>query len=367
MNGGRVSALLSRMEGAGGIGTKYQGQTLIRHFGDPAEEYLAATERSAVFDRSHRSRLVVSGRAPGQMLNGILSGQMPRALMESDQGVFSSSATYHAVLTPKGKMLTDLWLILLGDEETSGFLLDVPVAGEEPLLKNFGKLLPPRLAVVEDASDRLATITVVGPDSAEALSDLALGNKVTAEELCGLGEGEWCSIGSPAQSLLVMRTGDVWPEAYSVLGPTDLVTELWGALVVGGAQPAGLGVWSTLRVEAGRPAFGTDMDNKTIPVEAGIENRAIDHTKGCYTGQEVIVRIRDRGHVNRSLKRLELGDMPTPAKGQELFANDGTERPVGWITSAVESPRYGEVLALAYVKQGLETVILDGQEVAVPA
>tara|TARA_Y100001001_G_C7773667_1_gene226288 strand:- start:188 stop:367 length:180 start_codon:yes stop_codon:yes gene_type:complete len=59
--------------------------------------------------------------------------------------------------------------------------------------------------------------------------------------------------------------------------------------------------------------------------------------------------------------------MPTPAKGQELFANDGTERPVGWITSAVESPRYGEVLALAYVKRGLETVILDGQEVAVPA
>jgi len=355
------------MEGAGGIATKYQGQTLIRHFGDPAEEYLAATERLAVFDRSHRSRLVVSGRAPSQMLNGILSGQMPHAPSESDKGVFGGSATYHTVLTSKGKMLTDLWLILLGDEETSGFLLDVPIAGEQSLSTSFDKLLPPRLAAVEDVSERLATITVVGPDSAEALSDLALGKKVTAEKLYELGEGAWRSIGLPEESLLVMRIGDVWPEAYSVLGPTDLVTELWGDLVARGALPAGLGVWSTLRVEAGRPAFGIDMDNKTIPIEAGIDYRAIDHTKGCYTGQEVIVRIRDRGHVNRNLKRLELGDVPTPAKGKELFANDGSDKPVGWITSAVQSPRYGEVLALAYVKQGLETVTLDGREVAVPA
>jgi len=355
------------MEGAGGIVTNYQGQTVVRHFGDPAEEYLAATERFAVFDRSHRSRVIVSGRSPSQMLNGILSGQMPRAFIQSDIGVFGGSATYHAVLTPKGKMLTDLWLTLLGDEETTGFLLDVPVAGEEPLLKSFRKLLPPRFAVVEDASGRLAQITVVGPDSVEALSDLALSKKVTAEKLCELAEGEWFSAGEPAESLVVMRTGEVWPEAYSVLGPTGLITELWGGLVARGAVPAGLGVWSTLRVEASRPAFGSDMNHKTIPIEAGIENRAIDHTKGCYTGQEVIVRIRDRGHVNRNLKRLELGDVPTPPQGKELFANDGTGKSVGWITSAVQSPRYGQVLALAYVKRGLEVVTLDGREIAVPA
>jgi folate-binding protein YgfZ len=124
-------------------------------------------------------------------------------------------------------------------------------------------------------------------------------------------------------------------------------------------------VWSTLRVEAGRPAFGSDMDADTLPPEAGIDRRAIDHTKGCYTGQEVIVRIRDRGHVNRQLRRLELGDVPTPVEGSELLAADGSGKVVGRITSAVQSPRYRGVLALAYVARGVERVLLDGREVNV--
>jgi folate-binding protein YgfZ len=141
---------------------------------------------------------------------------------------------------------------------------------------------------------------------------------------------------------------------------------LWEALVAGGVAHAGLGVWSTLRVEAGRPTFGTDMDEDTIPIEAGIADRAIDHKKGCYTGQEVIVRIRDRGHVNRHLRQLDLGDGPTPAAGVELLSADGSGKVVGRITSAVQSPRRGGVIALAYVARGAESVLLDGREVAVP-
>jgi folate-binding protein YgfZ len=108
------------------------------------------------------------------------------------------------------------------------------------------------------------------------------------------------------------------------------------------------------------------MDADTIPTEAGIDDRAIDHTKGCYTGQEVIVRIRDRGHVNRQLHRLELGDVPTPAAGTELLAADGSAKTVGRVTSAVQSPKHGGVLALAYVARGVDRVLLGGREVAVP-
>jgi folate-binding protein YgfZ len=108
------------------------------------------------------------------------------------------------------------------------------------------------------------------------------------------------------------------------------------------------------------------MDEDTLPPEAGIEDRAIDHEKGCYTGQEVIVRIRDRGHVNRHLTRLELGDVPTPAAGTELRSADGSGKPVGRITSAVQSPKLGGVLALAYVARGAERVLLDGREISVP-
>jgi folate-binding protein YgfZ len=354
------------MERAGAVTSDYHGQTLARHFGDPAGEYDAATRELAVFDRSHRTRLVVRGRAPGQMLKGILTGFMPPPPTALEEGVCGGRFTYHAVLTPKGKMITDLWATLLGDEAEAGYLLDVPVAGREGLLESFGKLLPPRFAAVEDASARTGMLTAVGPRAARALSSLALGLRVEATDLGRLVEGEWRAAGPPEGSPLVQRTTEVWPEAYSVAGPGAAVAALWSSLVEAGARPSGTDVWSTLRVEAGRPVFGTDMDGDTLPPEAGIEDRAIDHTKGCYTGQEVIVRIRDRGHVNKKLRRLELGDVPTPAGGADLLATDGSGKSIGRVTSAVQSPKHGGVVALAYVARGHETVLLDGREIAVP-
>lgn len=329
------------------------GSTPPRHPGDPAAEYEAATHGLAVFDRSHRTRLAVRGRAPGQMLKGVLTGVMPPAPREVAEGVWGGRATYHAVLTPKGRMISDLWATLLGDETEAGYLLDVPAAGRAALLESFTKLLPPRFAAVDDISERTGMITAVGPDAARALSSLALGLRVEAPELGALAEGEWRAAGPPAGSLVVLRTAEVWPEAYSIIGPGSAVAALRESLVEAGARPAGEAVWTTLRVEAGSPAFGIDMDADTIPTEAGVENRAIDHAKGCYTGQEVIVRIRDRGHVNRSLRQLMLGDVPAPHRGAELFV-DGSDTPVGRITSAVQSPRFGQTVALAYVKRGVE-------------
>ena len=366
MTAERVSPIWQAMEVAGGVSADYHGRLLMRHFGDPAASYEAATLAAAVFDRSHRSRLTVTGRAPGQMLDGILTGRMPVAPTECGEGVLGGEATYHAVLTPKGRMICDAWAMLRGDEDSAGFLLDVPVAGVAALLEHFKKFLPPRLALVADVSTDTAMITVVGPHASALLSRLALGLRVGSDELSALTEGDWRLTGSSVpDGLAVIRTDEVWPEAYSVVGPAGAVTALWKAVVAAGARPAGHGVWSTLRVESGRPVFGTDMDETTIPIEAGIHDRAIDYGKGCYTGQEVIIRIRDRGHVNRHLRRLELGDVPTPAEGTELLA-EGSDKVVGRITSAVQSPKYGQTLALAYVRRGLKTVTLEGRAIAVP-
>lgn len=364
--GSRVSPLLAMLEGAGGIVGDYHGHRLVRHFGDPAAEYDSATKGIAVFDRSHRARLTLSGRAPGQMLNGILTGVLPPPPTEVEPGVSGGTATYHAVLTPKGRMITDLWAILPGEEASPGFLLDVPVAGRDALLEHLGRFIPPRLASVEDVSEDQASISVVGPVAASVVSRLAFGLRVDEGWLRESAEGEWRRAGSPEEGLIVVRTREVWPDAWTVYGPTAGVVALWRALVNEGASPAGLGVWSTLRVEAGRPVFGADMDSRTMPPEAGIVERAIDESKGCYTGQEVIVRIRDRGHVNRQLRRLELGDVPAPAKGTELLAADGSGKAVGEVTSAVQSPRFGGVLAFAYVRRGVERVLLDGRELRVP-
>jgi folate-binding protein YgfZ len=334
---------------------------------DFAAEYRAATEGLAVFDRSDRARLVVRGRAPGQMLKGILAGVMPPPPRRLPNGVLAGRATYHAVLTPKGKMITDLWASLVGDDEGADYLLDVPAAGRDPLLESFTKLLPPRFAKVEDVSARTAELAVVGPSSAAALADSALGGRVGAEELGSLTEGEWRSAGAPYEALVVMRTGDVWPDAYGVTGPLADVDALRAGLAMNGAVASAPETWTTLRVEAGRPEFGIDMDADTIPTEAGIDNRAIDHAKGCYTGQEVIVRIRDRGHVNRRLRLLDLGDAPPPAHGADLLADDGSGKVVGKVTSAIQSPKHGSTLALAYVARDVERVDVGGRAVDVPA
>ena len=359
------SPLLSLLVEAGGSLQDYRGSRVVRHFGDPRTEYEAAVDGLAVFDRSHRTRLDVAGRAPGRMLDGVLTGAIPAPPLEVAEGVFGGRATYHAVLTPKGKMISDLWAMLLGDEESPGFLLDVPAAGRAGLLDHFRRFLPPRLARVTDVSRERASISVVGPSGAEALSKVALGLRVDGAWLSAAREGEWRAAGIPHEGLVVARTQEVWPPAWTIHGPVDAVRALWRALVDEGATAAGLGVWSTLRVEAGRPLFGTDMDERTLPPEAGIVERAIDQTKGCYTGQEVIVRIRDRGHVNRHLRRLELGNHPAPATGTQLLAADGSGKVVGEITSAVESPKVGGALALAYVRRGVERVLLGDREIEV--
>ena len=113
-------------------------------------------------------------------------------------------------------------------------------------------------------------------------------------------------------------------------------------------RAVGLQALETLRIESGKPRFGVDMTEATIPVEANLLE-AISYTKGCYIGQEVIARIDARGHVNRQLAGLLLGEAELPEAGSKLFSPD---REVGWITSTAWSPAMAQAIALAYVRRG---------------
>lgn len=354
-----ASPLLDRLKAAGGMVSDYHGRSLVRHFGHPTREYESAVESVAIFDRSHRTRLHVLGRAPGQMLNGILTGRLPAEPRLETGDAWVGEGSYHAVLTPKGKMITDLVALRIGAGDAESYLLDVPVAGAAGLIEHLRKFVPPRFAEIRDESVSTACVSVVGPKAAELLSQVVFDRRLAPGALAEGPEYRWWST-DPMAGLVVVRSDEVWPDAWSVYGPVESVKTFWEAAVEGGATPAGLGVWSTLRVEAGRPVFGTDMDDGTLPPEAGIVDRAIDHTKGCYTGQEVIVRIRDRGHVNRNLRLLRLGDVPAPSPGTPLTSAEGTDKPVGEIRSSVQSPRFGGTVALAYVRRGVTDFDLLG-------
>ena len=329
-----------------------------RHYGDPTEEYDAAIRGVAVRDRSHRSRLLVRGLAPIETLTGVFTGQMPIAPKPLDGGGMGGVAQYSTALTPKGKMVADFWMMRGPESEEESLLLDVPSSAIRSLVKHLGRYVPPRLATIENASEETGLLTVLGPEGAPMISELVMDRHVSADSLMGLGEGEFIVLGTGLDRVWVVKTLDVDTPAWDLFLSGKQVMELWRKLIQHGARPVGVGVWDVLRVEAGRPAYGQDMDDSTLLSETGLVDRAVDHNKGCYTGQEVIVRIRDRGHVNRSFRGLLLADGPIPKSNAELF-QDG--RAAGHITSVVESPRHGGGIALGYVRKEVFT----GDRVAV--
>jgi tRNA-modifying protein YgfZ len=326
-----------------------------RHFGDPRGEYLAATESgAALVDRSSRTRLRIVGRAPAAMLKGLVTGSIPSDPVPMATGILAGEASNSLILTPKGRIVTDLRLLRLEGGEAGSFLLELPAAGCEPLLDHLSRYLPPRMARPEDVSAETSMLTLVGPAAAGLLESVCPDAATLLPGALRL---------DPSTSLIVVRTDSVWPPAFDLLGPTEVVHPLGDTLRGAGAVLAGDSVWETLRVEGGRPEMGRELDAEILPPEAGLENRAIDHTKGCYTGQEVIVRIRDRGHVNRHLRGLLLGDAPAFPPGTELFSAEG--RGVGVLRSSVQSPRFGQGIALAYLRREVapgDTVRLGGAE-----
>lgn len=332
-----------------------RGARVARHFGDPSAEYRAATAGLALRHRSHRRRWTVTGRQPSAMLAGVVTGRMPEPWAAAAEGVRAGRAEYSVVLTPKGRMISDLrlWRADGAAGEEAALLLDVPVAGAEALEAHFRRFLPPRLARVTDVTDTTAMTAVLGPQAAAALAVHASGLHLEAADLTSLVEGEFRAIDVGGdQPLVVIRSAQVSVPAWDVVGSRDDVAALDTALGRAGATPVGSGVWEALRLEAGRPAFGAELTDEFIPVEAGVHSRAIDYDKGCYTGQEVIIRLRDRGHVNRHLRRLRLPEGPTPPADTELWRADG-DKAVGRITSAVVSPREGP-LALGYVRREVQ-------------
>ena len=249
-------------------------------------------------------------------------------------------------------MVTDLVIAWRGTrEDRHGLWLQVPAAGHAPLLAHLRKFLPPRFAFVDDVTDATGTLTIAGPDAAGMVA-AALG--IASGELGALDADGCLLTGPPPDGILIARLSEVRLPAFDILGDRAALARLGTELVRLGAAPTGMGVFETLRIEAGRPEFGLDMDDRTIPTEAGIDDRAIDHGKGCYTGQEVIVRIRDRGHVNRHLRGSCSAMRPPPRRRPSCTrtrrpSRSGTSparpcrppsgRPSRWGSCAVRSSR----------------------------
>ena len=306
--------------------------------------YEATASGVALLRRRGRRFLAVEGMSPGDMLKGILSGRIPDPLSNPVNGWREGEISYSTVLTPKGKMVSDLRLFPSGE---GGFLLDLPLTGLEGALAHFKKYLNPRFAQLRNRSEELGMLTVVGPGGRDLVSGV-LGFEVPAP---GIGEARLRS-GESVPELWALGNDEIDAQVMDLILPLKILEEVRGQMEEAGARPMDAGTWEVLRIEAGTPLYGVDMTEDTIPVEAGIHERAIDYQKGCFTGQEVIIRLRDRGQVNKTLFWIFLGDSGIPESGAELFGTDSGKK-VGWVTSACRSPKYGQTIALGFIKRGV--------------
>ena len=211
------------------------------------------------------------------------------------------------------------------------------------------KYVNPRLAPYADESATLRDVGVFGVAARLVVSEMT---GMSSSALGVLPEYAHVSIVIEGARVVVARVPDLEIEGFELFAPSELYEELWQRALAAKATPGGLETWEIARVEAGRPEWGVDIDESTLPQEANFEElHAISYTKGCYTGQETVARVHFRGHVNKHLRGLRAASAEPPAPRASLF--DATGKNVGDVRSTAASPRLGGI-AMGMVRREIE-------------
>jgi folate-binding protein YgfZ len=296
--------------------------------------YEAARRRAAFIDRADRGRIVVSGTERASYLQGLLT---------NDTVALSAGlGCYAAYLTAQGRMVADLYVYELGDV----MLLMMDGGVKDAVMAKLDQFIFSEDVQLGDVTATFAQLAVVGPDAARAVS-VALGS-VTADTLTALPEHGNVRVEWSGGAAIVTRITDTGEPGFDVYVERAQAAVLRSALAAADVPELADSTAETLRIETGVPRFHRDMDEETIPLEAGIESRAISFTKGCYVGQEVIIRVLHRGHgrVARRLVGIVVDGGEAPPHGARITA-DGRE--IGEITSSTVSPALQRPIALGYV------------------
>ncbi len=283
-----------------------------------SSDYRTATEACGLLDRSERGKLALTGGEAKSFLQGQVTNDV--------EALSPGQGCYAAFLTPKGKMLGDLRILDAGDE----ILLDTERVALQELFNMIRRFSIGFEVELHKRTIERGLLSLLGPES-EAIAAGELGEPEHSHAPVTIG-------GFEARAIRTDLGVDLLCDAADVDG---LRTALADAGVV--AVPEA--VAECLRVERGRPRYGVDLDDTVIPQEAGLNERAVSFTKGCYVGQETVARLHYRGKPNRQLRGLRLSE--AAAIGDEL-AFEG--RSVGRLGSVAVSPRFGPI-ALALVRR----------------
>lgn len=330
----RRSGLFESQRELGATFSIFNGWEMAEVYSDPRQEHAAVRSFGGLIDLSYFGSIRVYGGEAVQFLNGLVTNNVKA--LEVGKGMRA------ALLTGHGKVKALCRILNLGD---AYLVIDDPQTHD----KVFSYLFPFSYAgdfKVEDVSDEYRTVSIQGPKSHLVMKEICF------EPLPALSEHEWFQTLIAGHRALVSKASRTGEVGFDILAPASAITDVWDFALLKGAfhsvVPIGLQALESLRIEAGIPVYGSDIDETNMMLETGLVD-AVSFSKGCYTGQEAVAMATYRGHVSKKFSGLVVSAETVPHRG-DVVMKDGKE--IGLVTSATRSPTLGSVIALAYIKHG---------------
>lgn len=316
-----------------------EGWSVPGSYGDPLFEYAAVRESGAgLIDLSSRGRILVSGTEAIQFLNGLITNDM-KTLPEN---------AWMAAAFPnvQGRLIGSVRVIRLKDSQTGDnagptYLIDTEAATHERVLKTIERFTLAGDFHVVDITNQTAHLTLQGKKAADLVRTVA------GEEAAALAPYAAMQTVVQQTDMTIVHGTHTGEDGFDLIVNSDRASILWNALHGAGGRPVGYDALEILRIEAGLPRYGKDMDETNIVTEASPDS-AVSYTKGCYLGQEIIARIKYRGHVAKKLSGLVFDQFVKVEVGAAIRSNDDKE--IGRVTSTTSSPHLGRTIALGYLK-----------------
>jgi folate-binding protein YgfZ len=311
----------------GAVFVEQDGWLLPAHFGDPTAEYQCVRTAAGLFDLPQRALLQFTGPDRVSFLQGMLSNDVRLLKMFDGQ-----QAT---ILTQQGKVIADVRVLCA----MNSIYLDFWEPLKEKILAHLNRYLVADDVEINDPNDQWKMLSLQGPNARQLLSE------VFANAALPRQPNQHAMVQFDGAPICLVRADHTGQNGFDLIVQKAHLLDLANKLTQLGASWVGARAQNILRVEAGMPRYGVDFSEETLLLEVGLEN-SYSYTKGCYLGQEVVERIRSRGHVNRKLCGLLLdGDTPANA-GDAILAGD---HEVGRITSSVASLALNRPIALGYI------------------
>ena len=293
-------------------------------------EYTAVRDGGAgLFDQSSRGRILVSGSEAVMFLNGLITNDMKTLAV--------NSWMLAAFANVQGRLLAAVRIAHRED----GFLLDTETATRETVITLLDRFTLAGDFRLQDLTDETAMFSVQGRTASEIIS------RVLGEEAASVERQKIVNAQFGDTTVNVIRATHTAEDGFDLFIDANNSSKLNEALTAAGAAPISNATLDTLRIEAGVPFYGIDMNENNVVTETNLDD-AVSFTKGCYLGQEIIVRIKHRGHVAKKLSGVVLDDSTPVPRNSKIISIEGKE--IGRVTSSTFSPRLDRAIALGYLK-----------------